>query len=102
VIRYGKLMACGSLEDLGRQVNLPVRTRLVVTSDSASRVADQLAAYTRIDEVNDHSIDLLCPESEKMTLLRHIADLGESVRDISMVAPRLNEIYLHFMDEEQP
>ncbi len=102
VIRYGKLMACGSLEDLGRQVNLPVRTRLVVTSDSVSRVADQLAAYTRIDKVNDHSIDLLCPESEKMTLLRHIADLGESVRDISMVAPRLNEIYLHFMDEEQP
>jgi Cu-processing system ATP-binding protein len=102
VIKHGKLMACGSLEDLGKQVSLPIRTRLEVTMGSAARVAEQLAARIQIDRVNEHSIDLLCPEDEKMSLLRHITDLGEIVQDISMTAPRLNEIYLHFMDEEQP
>ncbi len=101
VIKHGRLVACGSLQDLGRQAGFPVRTRLAVAPGSAARVAEQLAAHTRIDRVNDRSIDLLCPENEKMLVLRHIADLGEAVLDISMTAPRLDEIYLHYMNGVQ-
>ncbi|MDH3947391.1 MAG: ABC transporter ATP-binding protein [Gammaproteobacteria bacterium] len=101
VIKHGRLVACGSLSDLSRRVGLPVRTRLAVASGSAARVAGQLAAHTRIDRVNDHSVDLICPEDEKMAMLRHIADLGDTVLDVSMTTPRLDEIYLHFMNGER-
>jgi len=101
VIKHGRLVACGSLQDLSRQVGLPVRTRLAVASGNADRVAGLLAAHTRIDRVNDHSVDLLCPEDEKMIVLRHIADLGDTVLDVSMTTPRLDEIYLHFMNGDR-
>jgi len=102
VIKQGKLMACGSLSDLGRQVSLPVRTRLSVISGSAERIARQIAAHTQVDSVDNDTINLLCPEDQKMSLLRHITDLGDVVLDVNMAAPRLDEIYLHFMSTEQP
>lgn len=102
VVKNGRLMACGSLSELGTHVGLPIRTRLAVRVGSAQSIADRLAAHTRIDKINDQSVDLSCTEGEKMALLRHIADLGETVLDVSMTAPRLNDIYLHFMDSDQP
>jgi Cu-processing system ATP-binding protein len=101
IIKHGKLVACDSLSDLGRQLGLPVRTRLAVASGNAARVARQLATHTRIDRVNDHSVDLLCPEEEKMSVLRHIADLGDTVLDVSITAPRLDEIYLYYMNGDR-
>lgn len=102
LIKNGKLVACGSLEDLSRQVGLPVRTRLAVAPGHLARVTEQLERHFRIDQVNAHSIDLVCPLDKKISMLRHIADLGDAVLDISMAAPRLDEIYLHFMNGEKP
>lgn len=102
VVKHGRLVACGSLPDLGRQAGLPVRTRVAVAAGNATRIAGQLAAHTRIDRVNDRSVDLTCSEDNKMSVLRHIADLGDSVLDVSMTAPRLDEIYLHFMNGDGP
>ena len=102
IIKHGRLVACGSLPDLGRQVGLPVRTRLAVVPGSATRVAAQLPAHVQIDRVNDHSVDLHYPETEKMSVLRHIANLGDNVLDVNMSAPRLDDIYLHYMNGDQP
>ena len=101
VLKHGTLVACGSLPDLSRQADLPVRIRLAVVSGSAARVAGQFPAYIRIDRINDHAVDLICPEHEKMSMLRQISELGETVLDVSMTTPRLEEIYLHFMNGEQ-
>lgn len=101
LIKNGKLVACGSLEDLSRQVNLPVRTQLTVAPGRAAHVAEQLEQHFQIDKVDDHSFELICPLDKKMAVLKHVADLGESVLDISMTAPRLDEIYLHFMNGEK-
>jgi hypothetical protein len=37
-----------------------------------------------------------------MALLRQISLLGETVLDVDMTMPRLDEIYLHFVNGEQP
>jgi len=102
VIKRGRLVTCGSLPDLGRQAGLPVRTRLAVTPGSAARVAGQFAANVQVDRVNEHSVELICPEDQKMTVLRQIADLDDAVLDVTMSTPRLDEIYLHFMNGERP
>ena len=102
LIKDGKLVACGSLEDLSREVGLPVRTRLATATGQAERVIQQLEPSYQLEKINEHSFELVCPADQKIALLRHIADLGDAVLDISMTAPRLNEIYLHFMNGEKP
>jgi len=74
VIKQGKLVACGSLSDLGRQVGLPVRTRLSVASGSATLVAGQLEANIQIDQINLHSVDLIYQEAEKIVKVKHGLD----------------------------
>ncbi len=101
LIRSGKLVACGSLEDLSKQVGLPVRTRLAVVSGHAAAIAAQLEVHFKIEKINEHSVDLICPMDQKIILLQQVAELGDAVLDINMTAPRLNEIYLHFMNGEQ-
>ncbi|MCF6226537.1 MAG: ABC transporter ATP-binding protein [Xanthomonadales bacterium] len=101
LIRSGKLVACGSLDALSEQAGLPVHTRLAVATGHTGRVAAQLEPHFEIQKITDHSVDLVCPVNKKISLLRQVADLGEVVLDINMNAPRLNEIYLHFMNGEK-
>ena len=101
VVKQGKLLACGSIQELSRQAGLPVRTRLVVRPGSAASVAAQLPPHLEVNQVNDHLVDLNCAEAEKMAVLRHVAKLGEIVLDINISEPRLDEIYLHFMNGKQ-
>lgn len=102
LVKSGKLVACGSLEELSKQVGLPVRTRLAVATGQADRIARQLEPYYQIDKVDEYTLDLICPADKKVAVLKHVADLGDTVLDISMAAPRLDEIYLHFMSGEKP
>jgi Cu-processing system ATP-binding protein len=98
LIKDGKLVACGSLEDLSRQVGLPVRTRLNIAAGQAARMTEQLEPNYQLEKLNEHTLELVCPADQKIAMLRHVADLGDAVLDISMSAPRLNEIYLHYMN----
>ena len=102
MVKNGRLVVCGSPEELSRQAGLSVRARLVVKTGSATRIADQLSATLCVERVDDRSVDLICPEGKKVSLLRHIADLGDTVLDVSIKAPQLDEIYLHFMNQTQP
>lgn len=101
LIRNGKLVAWGSLEDLSKQAGLPVRTRLAVAAGHAATIAAQLEVHFKIEKINDHSVALQCPMNKKIIMLQQVAELGEVVLDINMTTPRLNEIYLHFMNGER-
>lgn len=100
IIKQGRLEACGSLQELGRMLSLPVSIHVNVAPDSADSFTDQIDANISIDRVDGHSFDLLCDESEKMKLLRHITGLGEMILDVSISTPHLDEIYLHYMKGE--
>lgn len=102
LIKNGKLVACGSLEELSRQVGLPVRTRLTVPAGHADRIAGHFEPHYQANSIDKHTLELVCPVDKKMAVLRDIADLGDAVLDINMTAPRLDEIYLHFMSGEKP
>ena len=101
VVKHGRLLACGSLGQLSELADLPVRTRIVVKSGCASRVAEQLSTHLGISQVNDRILELDCAHQEKMSVLRQVTDLGDTVLDVSIATPRLDDIYLHFMNEEQ-
>ncbi len=72
VLARGRLVACGTLDDLRRQADLPVQIRAI--KDGVER---------RLD---------VRPE-DKMATLRRLA--AEPVDDIDMVPPSLEDIYVH-------
>ncbi len=99
IIKHGKLEACGSLKNLSRNLGLPTRICLSVVAGSAVRIAELIDSNIKIDHINDRSINLLCNEDEKMKVLNHTASLGDAVLDVSITTPRLDDIYLHYMDK---
>jgi Cu-processing system ATP-binding protein len=102
IMKMGSIVACGTLAELSSQTGLPIMVRLRVTSGSAAGVAERLAAMGEVRRVNEHAVDLSCLGASKMVLLRQIAGLGDVVEDMDVVAPRLDEIYSHYMENVQP
>lgn len=100
LVKQGKLVACGSLDSLSRQLGLPVKTILRLADGQLGPVTIRLQEHFQVIQLGDQEIELVCPVEEKVSALKHIAELGDSVLDISMTAPRLDEIYLYFMHGE--
>lgn len=102
IMKAGIVVACGSLDELYAQAALPVRLRIIVTPGEASRVAERLGSEVNIGMVNNQSLNLSCFNGEKMPLIRRITELGDVVRDMQIMPPRLDEVYKHFMNGGTP
>lgn len=102
IMKSGAIVACGTLAELSQQTDLSIVVRLRVATGHTSEVAERLAAIGDIHRVNDHGIVLSCLGTGKMVLFRHIAGLGEMIEDMDVVPPRLDDIYNHYMENQQP
>ena len=100
ILKKGIMVACGTLDELYKMVNLPIRIQLKIKTSQISVVAERLGSSKNVQEVSEQGIDLLCSKEEKMSLVRHISNIGDAVQDLHIVAPRLDEIYNHFMNGE--
>lgn len=101
IMKNGRLVACGTLNELRQAAGLPVRIRVLVTPGEASAVAERISDGLTLEKVNDRRVDLSCIPADKMMIVRRLADLGETVRDVDIAAPRLEEIYAHFTGGEK-
>lgn len=95
IMNRGLLVASGSLEELFQQAALPVRLELSVAPGKATAIAERLGGGIAIDEITDMKLNLSCDNDDKMSVIRRISDLGDSVRDLLVMPPRLDEVYLH-------
>jgi Cu-processing system ATP-binding protein len=98
IMKEGVVVACGTLDELYQQAALPIRLRISVMPGEAASVAERLGSDVNIGEVNHQTLNLSCFNGEKMPLIRRISDLGESVHDMQIMPPRLDEVYSHFMN----
>jgi Cu-processing system ATP-binding protein len=96
IMKQGRIIACGTLDGLRRAANLPIRVRVSVTPGDAGRVAEEIHALGEVRSVNSRSVDLTCAGGDKMTVVRHLASLGDSVCDVDIHPPMLEEIYEHY------
>ncbi len=101
IMKRGSLVACGSLAELSQQAALPVRMRISVTPGQASLLAERLGNDSGICHVNDQTVNLECLASEKMGIVRRIAELGDAVHDMEISPPRLDEIYSYYMQDRK-
>jgi len=97
MMKSGMVVARGTLDELYKQAALPVRINIGVTPGEAATVAERFNADVSISRVNNASLSLACLEGEKMHLIRYICSLGDEIKDMQIVPPRLDELYSHFM-----
>ena len=102
IMRQGRLIAQGSLETLRQATGLPVRIRVVTVPGQAAAVAEALGNKACLRKVNERSVHLDCRETEKLGLVRRIAEQPERVRDVQIQPPRLEHIYAHYVGEGKP
>ena len=98
IMHRGRLIADGTLADLRRLANLPVRMRLRVNGGWREGALSDLpagASATRRDGI----VDVTCPDPQKMAVIRRVAALNGAVQDMEIAAPSLDDLYAHFLRE---
>lgn len=101
IMKKGKMVACGTLDELYQQVNQPIRFKLKVQNGQVPAVTERLGSNVNIQKISEQAVELSCFKNEKMSLIRHISSLGDIVQDLQIIPPRLDEIYNHFMNGER-
>ncbi|WP_204115887.1 ABC transporter ATP-binding protein [Shimia biformata] len=95
ILRKGVKVADDTLANLSAAAGLPTKLRVVAKSGCA----DQIAAETGGARVNGVSVEITCGPDQKMDELRRIAAMGDTVADIEMTPPRLEDLYRHYAKE---
>ncbi|MBF0625478.1 MAG: ABC transporter ATP-binding protein [Magnetococcales bacterium] len=93
ILRSGRLAAWGTLDALRQRADLPVCLRVVTADpDGVEPRLDGLSTTRAIDG----TLEVRCPVTDKMAVLRRIVQLGPAVTDVEIRLPDLNDVYRHF------
>lgn len=92
VLQRGQKIADGTLADLRRQADLPVRIRLTLSSIPT-------ALPDGWQQVGPRRIELRCSDSEKLRQLHRVHDIS-GVQDIELEQPGLDEMYAQFLSRD--
>lgn len=96
IMRKGVLVADGTLGWLTANAGLQTRLRVRARPGDTEQVRQRLGG----NRINGASIELSCPDKDKMQQLRQIADLGDLVVDFEMRQPGLEDLYRHYSGEK--
>ena len=100
ILRHGRLVAFGSLDDLRLQSGLPFRLRMAVRSDAVGRVAETLGHEYALIRRDDDTVEFACATADKMRIIKQVATFNGMVRDVDVLPPRLDDVYEYFVPDE--
>ncbi len=98
ILNGGVKVADDTLANLTRNAGLPTRLRIL----AAEGRADAIAAETGGTRINGVSVEILIAPDQKMQELRRITAMGDSVRDVEMTPPCLEDLYRYYAREVLP
>jgi Cu-processing system ATP-binding protein len=97
IMHRGRLIAAGTLTELRHGIRAELRIRLEVTPCTTRYVLAALPPAARCVESTDRTLLLAVAPEAKMEVLRAIAQCGESIQDVELAAPGLQELYAHLV-----
>jgi Cu-processing system ATP-binding protein len=97
VIKEGIVVANAALGELRRATELPSRIVLTLAEATSADGLAQLAPAASMRRVKPNVLEFLCPERDKVNLVRRIVAEGTSITDLEVVPPGLDELYAHFI-----
>jgi len=101
LLARGRLLACGTLDELRGRADLPIRITLRTQPCRTERVAALLPGVREIAQESAEHLRVLCSERDKMAVLRAAAQ-SEEVLDMTAAPAGLDQLYSHFADGWQP
>ena len=96
IMREGKIVANGSLADLRRDADLPIRFRIRAADGKSAEIREKLGGL----EINGTALEITTAPSRKMSQIRDIAEQGLGIEDVDIVQPDLEDLYLHYSGVE--
>ena len=100
VMKQGRKVADGTLAELRRLAQRPVRIRFTLHDDQVTlfpRIAGTALEWRRVSE---QMFEVSCAEQKKVEVLRQFTDGSLSIADVEILAPSFDDIYAHFLFAE--
>ena len=100
ILKRGKLVIHGTLDELRAAADLPVQIRVTTLTGQKPIVSDLLKPETSWRKFNDHCIEFDCHQDEKLRVIKSLSEIPSGLVDIEVLPPRLDDLYIHFAGEE--
>ena len=101
IMKQGRVVACGTLDDLRSAAALPVRIQVSFAPGAGAALSERFADAV-VKRMNGHAVEITCRPDQKMALVREIAELDGVVKDVEIHPPTLDALYAHYRGEEAP
>jgi Cu-processing system ATP-binding protein len=107
ILRQGRIVARGTIDELRHATGLPVRLRLYLSpapdqSAQIDQIIGALGPKVTLGKTNGQTLDLSCFPADKMEVVRHIVQFDALLENLDIDPPGLEEIYKHFSGGAQP
>jgi Cu-processing system ATP-binding protein len=95
IMANGRVLAQGSVAELGRTAELPVRVRVDAREETFDRVQNALseAGFDKMTR-EENSLHFDTPVARKLALIAVLAALGDAVTGFEMAEPTLEDVFL--------
>jgi Cu-processing system ATP-binding protein len=97
IMKEGIAVANAALGELRRATQLPSRIVLTLADAASADRAAELAQVPSMRRINPRVVEFLCPERDKLDLVRRLVVDGSNIANLEVVPPGLDELYAHFL-----
>jgi Cu-processing system ATP-binding protein len=101
IMNRGLKVADGSIEELRRLAQLPTRIRLKVSGLAPREMPPWAPKDATCRRLNGHIVEIDAEPERKIELLHRATASGNSVEDVDVVPPTLDELYAHFLRQSE-
>jgi Cu-processing system ATP-binding protein len=97
IMNRGIKVADGSIDELRRLARLPTRIRLKVKGLATNEMPAWAPPDADCRRINGHIVEIDAAPDRKIELLHRATAAGNSVEDVDVIPPTLDELYAHFL-----
>ncbi len=101
IMNRGIKVADGSIDELRRVARLPTRIRLKVAGLAPSEMPTWVPDDAACRRLNGHIVEIDVASDRKIELLHRATAAGNSVEDVDVIPPNLDELYAHFLRQSE-
>ncbi len=98
IMQQGRAVIHGTLDELRSAACLPTQIIVTTRSGQADALLHAVGPLTSDLKVSGEQIAFSCTEANKLTLLQAITRQHDCINDVQMIAPRLDDLYTHFVN----
>lgn len=98
IMKSGRLLEQGSLEQLRHRAALPVRILVRHQPGCGDSLLANIASDVTVTARDDNLLELACDDEHKLTLLHQLTNRRDLVDDVIVRPPQLDDLYTHFVN----